>query len=112
MKYDFITRFSFLRKFTRFLGLNKYIFKLLYSSKTYEEMFDKKFGSLLELNQCVYDIGANVGHYTKEFSTIVGGDGSVIAFEPSKTNFEILKQNTSTHTNITYLNLALGRNVS
>ena len=29
-----------------------------------------------------------------------------------KTNFEILKQNTSTHTNITYLNLALGRNVS
>jgi len=112
MKYDFITRFSSLRKFTRILGLNKYIFKLLYRSQTYEEKFDKKFSSLLELDNCVYDIGANVGHYTKEFSAIVGDNGTVIAFEPSKTNFDILIQNTSSLNNIKYLNFALGRNES
>ncbi len=31
------------------------------------------------------DIGANVGHYTKRLSELLGGSGRVIAFEPIPT---------------------------
>ena len=37
------------------------------------------------------DIGASVGIYTREFSLLVGGTGTVYAFEPLVENFEILK---------------------
>lgn len=31
---------------------------------------------------CVWDVGANVGHYTTEFLRLVGPDGRVVAFDP------------------------------
>ncbi|MDX2502910.1 MAG: hypothetical protein QNL62_00330, partial [Gammaproteobacteria bacterium] len=30
----------------------------------------------------VIDVGANIGHYTKRLSELVGGKGRVLAFEP------------------------------
>ncbi|MDO3722417.1 FkbM family methyltransferase [Marinobacter sp. chi1] len=41
----------------------------------------------------VIDIGANVGHYTKKFSELVGPAGRVIAFEPVPTTFSLLAAN-------------------
>lgn len=41
----------------------------------------------------VVDIGANVGHYTKRFSELVGAKGRVIAFEPVPTTFSLLAAN-------------------
>jgi hypothetical protein len=35
----------------------------------------------------VIDIGANVGHYTKRFSDLVGPEGRVIALEPVSETF-------------------------
>ncbi len=40
----------------------------------------------------VYDIGANVGRFSKIFSMLTGPTGHVYAFEPIKMNFEILSR--------------------
>ena len=54
------------------------------------------------------DVGANVGHYTKRFSELVGPSGRVIAFEPVPATFELLAANVVQfpHANVTLLNLA------
>lgn len=55
----------------------------------------------------VLDIGANVGHYTKRLSEIVGAEGRVIAFEPVPETFRALCANTAyfRHRNLTLLNI-------
>ncbi len=78
---------SFLRSITRKLGLNHFFFKLFFNRNSYEEHFNKSFSDLLFLNYCVYDIGANIGHYSNKFSNIVGDNGIIVAFEPSSINF-------------------------
>jgi FkbM family methyltransferase len=54
------------------------------------------------------DVGANVGHYTKKFSDLVGAAGRVIAFEPVPATFELLAANAArfSNANVTLLNLA------
>lgn len=57
----------------------------------------------------VLDIGANVGHYTKRFSELVGQRGRVIAFEPVPTTFYLLTANVQLfpYSNVTLLNTAV-----
>ncbi len=57
----------------------------------------------------VIDIGANVGHYTKRFSDLVGEKGRVIAFEPIPVTFSILSANVQlfTQQNVTLINAAV-----
>ena len=57
----------------------------------------------------VLDIGANVGHYTKRFSELVGKRGRVIAFEPVPTTFSLLSANIQlfNYPNVTLLNAAV-----
>lgn len=54
------------------------------------------------------DVGANIGHYTKRFSDLVGPTGRVIAFEPVPATFELLTANAArfASANVTLLNLA------
>jgi FkbM family methyltransferase len=47
--------------------------------------------TILRPGDHVADVGANVGIYTKEFSTLVGKNGAVYSFEPVADTFEILK---------------------
>src|SRR5438128_7943415 len=56
----------------------------------------------------VLDIGANVGHYTKRLSELVGDHGRVIAFEPVPTTFHLLAANVQLfeHSNVTLINAA------
>jgi len=56
----------------------------------------------------VVDVGANVGHYTKRFSDLVGPEGRVIAVEPVPETFELLSANVLLfqHSNVTLLNVA------
>lgn len=49
--------------------------------------------NLITPGDWVIDIGANVGHYTKRFSELVGGCGRVIAFEPVPATFSLLSEN-------------------
>ena len=57
----------------------------------------------------VVDIGANVGHYTKRFSELVGLDGRVVAFEPVPTTFALLSANVQlfAHNNVSLINAAV-----
>jgi FkbM family methyltransferase len=57
----------------------------------------------------VVDVGANIGHYTKRLSDLVGHTGRVLAFEPMPATFSILAANAQrfTHPNVTLFNVAL-----
>lgn len=63
----------------------------------------------ISLGDWVIDIGANVGHYTKRFSEIVGPTGRVIAFEPVPETFFLLSANIQNflQANITLFNVAV-----
>lgn len=56
----------------------------------------------------VMDVGANVGHYTKRLSELVGEPGRVFAFEPMAETFELLVSNLSrfSHSNVVPFNIA------
>jgi FkbM family methyltransferase len=62
----------------------------------------------------VADIGANVGVYTFEFSSLVGSTGHVYAFEPISENFEILNAiiGKGCLSNVTSFRTALGSKAS
>jgi FkbM family methyltransferase len=56
----------------------------------------------------VIDVGANIGHYTRRFSELVGAEGRVIAIEPVSETFDLLAANVKNfaHHNVTLLNVA------
>lgn len=56
----------------------------------------------------VIDIGANVGHYTKKLSDLVGSEGRVIALEPMPETFALLSNNVRLfrNSNVTLFNIA------
>jgi len=62
----------------------------------------------------VLDIGANVGHYTKKFSELVGDHGRVIAFEPVPTTFSLLCANVQlfSYPNVSLINAAVSNKLS
>ena len=59
-------------------------------------------------NSIIWDIGANIGHYTKIFSDQVSDSGAVCAFEPSPINFSNLEKNCRLLNNIFLFNFGLG----
>jgi len=63
---------------------------------------------LISKGDWVIDIGANIGHYTKKFSDLVGAEGRVIAIEPVPFTFALLASNISllNWANVTLLNVA------
>jgi len=56
----------------------------------------------------VLDIGANIGHYTRSLSDLVGAAGRVIALEPVPGTFALLAANAQlfAHANVTLINAA------
>jgi FkbM family methyltransferase len=64
---------------------------------------------LVKAGDWVIDIGANVGHYTRRFSELVGPGGRVIAFEPVPVTFSLLAANAQlfAHANVTLINAAV-----
>jgi FkbM family methyltransferase len=69
---------------------------------------DALLDSLLGAGDWAIDVGANIGHYTKRMSDLVGADGRVIAFEPVIDTFSLLAANVQLyrHQNVTLLNTA------
>lgn len=98
----------FLRKLTRFLGLNSLIFRIIYRNNSYEQLYDNFFTSKLSPGFVVYDIGANLGHYSTIFSKTITDAGEVYAFEPSFINFNKLSEATQTFNNISIFNIGIG----
>lgn len=65
--------------------------------------------SLVKGGDWVLDVGANVGHYTRRLSGLVGPRGRVIAFEPVPVTFSLLSANTQLfqHQNVSLINAAV-----
>ena len=64
---------------------------------------------LVKPGDWVIDVGANVGHYTKRLSDLVGQTGRVIAFEPIPTSFTLLASNVQLfkYPNVSLINSAI-----
>lgn len=68
----------------------------------------KRLRDWVRVGDWVIDVGANVGHYTLELSSVVGATGRVFAFEPIPDTFELLAANAALceHHNVTLMNVA------
>ena len=96
-----------LRNVGRRFGLNSFIMSLL-SSNSYEDKFNRALLSCVKRDDVVWDVGANVGHYTKLFAELTGINGKVFAFEPSPQNYERLAANLKDLENISLFAFGLG----
>lgn len=71
--------------------------------------YEREFGSMLlgaiRPGDVVWDVGANIGFYTRQFIERVGPAGKVVAFEPEPVCYEILRQECAGGT---LVNMALG----
>ena len=59
-------------------------------------------------NPVIFDVGANVGDYTRELHNLFGGKAEIHAFEPSKKTFAALSKNVGSINNIRLNNMGLG----
>jgi FkbM family methyltransferase len=75
----------------------------------YEPLTTKIVHSLLKEGNYFIDAGASIGYYTLIGSKLVGTKGRVIAIEPERSNFEILKKNVAINNceNVTLINKAV-----
>lgn len=96
-----------MRSAGRALGLNRLISRLIQPS-TYEDKFQTALLESVQPGECVWDVGANTGLYSKKFSAIVGPQGKVCAFEPSPLNLQTLRAETNSLANLEILPIALG----
>jgi FkbM family methyltransferase len=69
----------------RKLGLNR-LASTRCATSDYESAFRESMFACLRPADVVWDVGANIGHYSRQFSHIVGERGCVFAFEPSPRN--------------------------
>lgn len=76
----------------------------------YEPYLTKLMLEQVREGDVVVDVGANIGYYTALFSKKVGEKGKVYAFEPDKTNYEILVKNVAENKlkNVKVIKAALG----
>ena len=81
-------------------------FKSLFK-KDYEQTFHQELLRNVKPGFVVWDVGANIGYYTNEFSKLVGPSGKVIAFEPSPKTFDQLKKSVSALSNVAIEPVAL-----
>ncbi len=92
----------------RAIGINRWIMSWLLRGG-YETRYDSYFAASIYSGDCVWDIGANVGHYTRLFAERVGAKGKVFAFEPSPLNYSRLVEQCSVLGNVALFQCGLGK---
>jgi FkbM family methyltransferase len=80
---------------------------LLLRSLGYEQLLTKAMAARLLPGACVWDVGANIGYYTKLFSERVGSSGRVYAFEPLPATVAKLTAAVGVLANVSILPVAL-----
>lgn len=73
----------------------------------HEEETVKLCGRMIKPGMTVFDIGAHVGYFTRQFSQLVGPRGKVYAFEPNPHTFALLRTNTARLANVILVNKAI-----
>lgn len=96
-----------LRNIGRPIGLNR-VLASLFRSGDYEDQFQMAMLGAIREGDVVWDVGANVGFYSKKFSDSAGSSGKVFAYEPSRINLERLNEAVASLTNVTVVPMALG----
>lgn len=96
----------FVRRFLRASGLAGPLSTML-GRGGYERRFNSSLAAAVQHGDCIWDVGANLGHYTVQLAERAGLTGRVFAFEPSPVNAARLRQATSCLANVTALELAL-----
>ncbi|QNJ08131.1 S-adenosyl-L-methionine-dependent methyltransferase [Synechococcus sp. Minos11] len=81
--------------------------QLLYGND-YEEAYDLELESLIQPGDVIWDVGANIGYYSRKFLQQTGPDGCVVAFEPSDRNFNELTSSIGCSSNFIAFNVGLG----
>lgn len=82
----------FLRKFLRGTKVLSILKGILKSNNDYEYKFKEEMTKNLKEGMIVFDIGANIGLYTKLFAEIVNKSGHIFAFEPCKESANKIKE--------------------
>jgi FkbM family methyltransferase len=72
----------------------------------YEEGFESALLKSISTNDIVWDIGANIGFYTRKFAELASS-GMTVAFEPSPKSFNTLKEAVGSMPNVHLENIAL-----
>jgi len=98
--FSTIRRFEFPKKFNWDWKLEMLLWK-------YEKETVNLFRQIIKPGMTIVDVGAHVGYFTRLYSSLVGPNGKVYAFEASPQNFAILKRNTKNLTNVTLYKLAV-----
>lgn len=84
------------------------------SRKAYFRSFERRelrfIARTLPLSGVGIDVGANIGLITLAMAKAVGPGGNVLSFEPMTSNFHALCASTSSHKNVTNVNLACSAN--
>ena len=91
--------------------LRESVFATLYRTGTipHQTGFDLLWRRMLQPDDVVFDIGANIGYTTALFSDMVGPHGRVVAVEPSPHTFFLLWRSLSEIHNIELLNVGISR---
>lgn len=74
----------------------------------YEAKFAKAVQQAVGPGDVVWDIGANLGLYTRVFLDLAGPDGKVIAFEPAPACFAAMQETFKDVPNVQLMNMAMG----
>lgn len=97
-----------LRSVGRTVKINRLVERFL-SSRDYEHRYKSILLDACREGDCVWDVGANIGYYSRLFSEKVGLLGYVYAFEPSQTNRAMFANNDlATYGNVLLMSYALG----
>ncbi|MFC7737800.1 FkbM family methyltransferase [Roseomonas sp. GCM10028921] len=59
----------------------------------YEQLFTRAMTRVISRGDCVWNVGANVGHYSRIFPERVGPNSVVSAFEPLPETVDRLREN-------------------
>ena len=97
-----------LRNVARKTGVIQFINQFLPRKKYYEQAFDKAMFEAIKPGDVIWDVGANVGYYTRKFSDSVGSAGQVFAFEPFPATAARLRAELTRIETVTVLPVALG----
>ena len=90
-----------------YLPNNDYVTNFVAENGVWEPRTTQFIKDHLKEGQTFVDVGSQAGYFTLLASKIVGDSGKVISFEPSESNFEVLKENIKQYSNIKLVKKAL-----
>jgi FkbM family methyltransferase len=96
-----------LRRFARALGLTPILGRYL-NRRGYELAFDDALAAAMRPGDTVWDVGANVGYYSRRFAEAVRPGGQVFAFEPSPVTLPRLRAEVGSEQDVTIVPVGLG----